>query len=101
VIALFGPWQYLLLFLLYVAPTVALLVQGDTGTLVFLGSAVGVLAIFSVLCRVAALKQMRGYQELIDRTKTWYWMVGVFLVAVAFHRGISFASLALLSFLAL
>jgi len=75
--------------------------EGNVGALVFVGAAVGFLAIFSVVCRIVALKQVPGYQEVIDRTKTWYWMIGVFLVAMAFYRSISFAFLAFLSFLAL
>jgi len=100
-ITLFNLWQYLLLVVLYVAPTLVFFLQGNVGALVFVGAAVGCLAIFSVVCRIVALKQIKGYQEVIDRTKTWYWMIGVFLVAMAFHRPISFASLAFLSFLAL
>jgi len=101
VIALFSLWHYLLLLLLYAAPTLTLFYRGDVAALAFVGSAVGFLFIFSVVCRIAAVRRAKGYQELIERTKTWYWMVGVFLVAMTFHRGVSFASLAFLSFLAL
>jgi len=100
-IMLFSLWHYLLLLSLYLGPTLLFLKQGNTGAMIFVGSAVVFLAIFSVVCRIAVLKQVKGYQELIDRTKTWYWMIGVFLVAMAFHRSVSFASLAFLSFLAL
>jgi phosphatidate cytidylyltransferase len=100
-IALFSLRQYLLLLVLYVAPTLVFYLQDNVGALVFVGAAVGFLAVFSVVCRIVALKQVPGYQEVIDRTKTWYWMIGVFLAAMAFYRPISFAFLAFLSFLAL
>lgn len=100
-IALFKLWQYLLLLAIYVAPTAVFYLEGNVGALVFVGAAIGFLAIFSVVCRIVALKRVKGYQEVIDRTKTWYWMIGVFLVAMAFRRSISFAFLAFLSFLAL
>jgi phosphatidate cytidylyltransferase len=100
-IALFTLWQYLVLLVLYVAPTVVFYLQGNVGALVFVGAAVVFLAIFSVVCRIVALKKVQGYQDVIDRTKTWYWMIGVFLAAMAFRRSISFAFLAFLSFLAL
>jgi len=100
-IAIFNLRQYLLLLVLYVAPAFAFFLQDNVGALVFVGAAVAFLAIFSVVCRIVALKQVPGYQDVIDRTKTWYWMIGVFLVAMAFRRSISFTFLAFLSFLAL
>ncbi|MBN1269682.1 MAG: phosphatidate cytidylyltransferase [Kiritimatiellae bacterium] len=100
-IALFSGWHYLLLLLLYVAPGVQFLRRGDTGALVFMGTALGALLVFSVVCRIVVLKKVPGYQEVVDRTKTWYWMLGVFFLTMAFHRGISFAALGFLSFSAL
>lgn len=100
-IALFSLRIYLLLAAFYVAPALMFLKAGDHGSLVFLGSAVAFLALFSVACRIAALRKVPNYPELIDRTKTWYWMIGVFLMAMAFDRRISFAALAFMSFAAL
>ena len=100
-IAIFSMWHYLLLLGLYVAPAVMFVRHGNTGALVFMGSALVFLFLFSIVCRIVALKNVPNYQEVIDRTKTWYWMIGVFLLTMAFHPAISFASLAFLSFTAL
>ncbi|OQA29534.1 MAG: Phosphatidate cytidylyltransferase [Verrucomicrobia bacterium ADurb.Bin345] len=100
-IALFNLRHYLILLVLYVAPALKFLRDGDRGALVFVGSAVGFLFLFSIVCRIAAIRKVPNYQEVIDRTKTWYWMIGVFLVTMAFNRGISFAALAFMSFSAL
>jgi phosphatidate cytidylyltransferase len=98
---LFRTWHYFLLLLLYLAPALVFLRDDNHAGLVFLLSAVGFLLAFSSVCRILALKKVTGYQEVIDRTKTWYWMIGVFFVAMAFDRRISFAALAFLSFSAL
>ncbi|STX52467.1 phosphatidate cytidylyltransferase [Legionella busanensis] len=42
-----------------------------------------------------------NHQELIQRTKSWWIMLGVFTLAMTIHRNISFAFLGMLSFLAL
>lgn len=100
-IALFNLRNYLLLALCYAAPAWMFLKNGDHGALVFMGSAVGFLLVFSIVCRIAAIRKVPNYQEVIDRTKTWYWMIGVFLLAMAFDRRISFVALAFMSFSAL
>ncbi|WP_207385999.1 hypothetical protein [Legionella gresilensis] len=40
-----------------------------------------------------------NHQELIQRTKSWWIMLGVFTLAMTIHRNISFAFLGMLSFL--
>lgn len=99
--ALFGLAETLLLLLLYLTPFILFLRAHNHGALVFMFSALGFLVAFSVTCRVAVMKRIPNAQEVVDRTKTWYWMIGVFFATLAYHRAITFAFLAFLSFVTL
>ena len=57
-IAIFSMWHYLLLLGLYVAPAVMFVRHGNTGALVFMGSALVFLFLFSIVCRIVALKNV-------------------------------------------
>lgn len=90
--------QYLLLFLMYLVPFLAFKRAGNAGGLAFLYWALAFLGAFSVAVRVAMIRKGGNVRELIDRTKTWWWMAGLFFVAMALDRRVSFLFLALLSF---
>ncbi|MEM7249186.1 MAG: phosphatidate cytidylyltransferase [Acidobacteriota bacterium] len=74
----------------------------DDRLLMALGAIVGLLVLASLI--VFALKKAKpqgNFDELSSRIKSWWIMVGVFSLAVAVHRTVTFVFFALLSFLAL
>lgn len=80
---------------------ILLLRKDEGGILVLLTAIVAILLFFSVIWRVMAKKQMAMAEEIKDRTLTWWWMVAIFMLALATHRLVSFALLAFLCFAAL
>lgn len=78
-----------------------LVLRRDRGILLVLGVILGVLVFFSGLS--AALKARRSamHEEIAQRTVTWWWMVAVFMLALATHKIVSFAFLGFLCFAAL
>lgn len=95
------PLQMLAVGVLIGASALCLVARRETGMLVVLGIVVAVLLIFSLTYR---LMRWHGYpmaEEIQSRTLTWWWMIAVFMLAVATHRLVSFAFLGFLCFAAL
>jgi len=70
--------------------------RGETGMLVILGILLGVLVFFSGLSLVLKVRRAAMVDEIAQRTITWWWMVAVFMLAVATHKIVSFVFLGLL-----
>ena len=75
--------------------------KGDKAMLYVMGGIVLLLLIFSVAWRVMAHIKTPMADEIRQRTQTWWWMVAVFMLALAFNRIVSFAFLGFLCFAAL
>lgn len=66
-----------------------------------LGTLITLLAIASAaIASLRAMNPERSYTELVLRIKTWWWIIGVFVVAVAFSRTVSVVVMTLVSFMA-
>lgn len=73
----------------------------DTAMLLVLVVIVALLLLFSLTYRVMRWKRHPMAKEVEDRTLTWWWMIAVFMLALATHRLVSFVFLGLLCFAAL
>ncbi|MBN1912612.1 MAG: phosphatidate cytidylyltransferase [Pirellulales bacterium] len=93
--------SYLLLALLVSVSFYLLFEQGAKEMLIVMGVVVGLLAFFSVVWRVMRVRGGSMAEEIRDRTITWWWMVAVFMLALATHKIVSFTFLGLLCFSAL
>ena len=95
------PLQILLVGVLIGVSALCLVERQETGMLLVLGIIVAVLLIFSVTYRVMRWKRHPMAEEVQSRTLTWWWMIAVFMLAVATHRLVSFGFLGFLCFAAL
>lgn len=75
--------------------------KGETGMMLIMGVMVGLLGFFSLAWRWMERKQMALAPEIRDRTITWWWMIAIFMLALATHRMVSFAFLGFLCFASL
>jgi len=78
-----------------------LLKRDDTAMLYVMTAIVGLLIVFSVVWRLLESKKSPLADEIKKRTITWWWMVAVFMLALAFNRIVSFVFLGFLCFAAL
>ncbi len=62
---------------------------------------VGLLLSFSIIWRLMERKKLQLSEEIKKRTITWWWMVAVFMLALAFNRIVSFLFLGFLCFAAM
>ncbi|MDY0167258.1 MAG: phosphatidate cytidylyltransferase [Thermoguttaceae bacterium] len=69
--------------------------------LVVLVAVMAILVLFSLIYRVLRWKRHPMAEEIQSRTLTWWWMIAVFMLALATHRLVSFAFLGFLCFAAL
>jgi len=95
------PLQMLLVAALIGVSAACLVYNGQTGMLAIMGIIVAVVLVFSATYRVMLWKQHALAEEIRSRTLTWWWMIAVFMLAVATHRLVSFAFLGFLCFAAL
>ncbi|MBN2580312.1 MAG: phosphatidate cytidylyltransferase [Pirellulales bacterium] len=95
------PLQILLVGILVGASALCLVHRDETGMLLVLGIIVAVLLLFSATYRVMRWKQYPLAEEIQNRTLTWWWMIAVFMLAIAVHRLVSFFFLGFLCFAAL
>ncbi len=75
--------------------------QGQLGILVVLLLVVLLLLFHSLLCRVLSDRNSPLAEELKLRTSTWWWMVAIFILAIATHKILSFLLLGFICFSAL
>lgn len=75
--------------------------NGDTAMLCIMIGIVGLLLVFSIVWRLLERKKSHLSEEIKKRTITWWWMVAVFMLALAFNRIVSFIFLGFLCFAAL
>jgi len=75
--------------------------RDDSAMLYVMGGIVGLLLLFSGVWRVMEKRQLEMAEEIRKRTVTWWWMAAVFMLALAFHRMVSFLFLGLLCFSAM
>ena len=73
----------------------------ENGMLIVLGIIVAVLLLFSLTYKVMRWKQHPMADEIQNRTLTWWWMIAIFMLAIAIHRFVSFVFLGFLCFSAL
>jgi len=95
------PLQILLVGVLIGVSALCLVERQETGMLLVLGIIVAVLLLFSLTYRVMRWKRHPMAEEIQSRTLTWWWMIAVFMLAVATHRLVSFGFLGFLCFAAL
>ncbi|MGD9128405.1 MAG: phosphatidate cytidylyltransferase [Planctomycetia bacterium] len=93
--------RYPLLILLVGISSYLIFQKGEIAMLVVMGVVVGLLAFFSIVWRVMKVRGGSMAEEIRDRTITWWWMVAIFMLALATHRIVSFIFLGLLCFSAL
>ena len=94
-------WKLLVPPVLIVGTGWNLAQRGEAGMLLILAILLGVLVFFSVLAVALKARRATIYDEICQRTITWWWMVAVFMLALATHRIVSFAFLGYLCFAAL
>ncbi|MBU1055599.1 MAG: phosphatidate cytidylyltransferase [Proteobacteria bacterium] len=75
--------------------------KDDVAMLYVMIGIVGLLMIFSIVYRLLERKKSHMAEEIKNRTITWWWMVAVFMLALAFNRIVSFVFLGFLCFAAL
>lgn len=75
--------------------------NNDKGIFYVMSGIVGLLLFFSLTWRLMANQKNPMAEEIRQRTQTWWWMVAIFMLALAFHRIVSFAFLGFLCFAAL
>ena len=95
------PFQNLLVGILIIASAICLAHRHETAVLLVLGIIVAVLLFFSLTYRVMRWKQHPMAKEIQNRTLTWWWMIAIFMLAIAVHRLVSFMFLGFLCFAAL
>jgi phosphatidate cytidylyltransferase len=95
------PLQMLLVAVLIGASAFCLAQRHETGMLAVLGAIIAVLLLFSLTYRVMRWKGHPMAEEIQNRTLTWWWMIAVFMLAIAVHKLVSFAFLGFLCFSAL
>lgn len=87
---------------LIISTSFFLLIRKDDMAMVYImAGIVALLLFFSIVWRVLERKQSGLAEEIKKRTLTWWWMVAVFMLALAFNRIVSFAFLGFLCFAAL
>ncbi len=91
--------RWLALLIIYTVSLTRLLLASRWSELILSGCVLGVLAIFFVVG--LPLRQSPTGKDILVRTETWCWMIGIFLLATALHPGVVFVLLAFLSFVAL
>jgi len=94
-------FRLVLLAALLIGSGLRLAMKGETGMLAVAGAIVGVLLFFSLVGWWLGQRRAALAVEIRTRTNTWWWMVAIFLVAIATHRIVSFAFLSFLCFSAL
>ncbi len=72
--------------------------HGERGILYVLASVVGLLLFFSIVSLIMRLTHSPMADEIATRTDTWWWMVAVFILALALHPLVSFIFLGYLGF---
>jgi phosphatidate cytidylyltransferase len=92
----------MLLLALVIGVSLSLLVyRQDVKMLAIMVPMLGLLLFFSLVWRMMERKHLPTADEIRDRTLTWWWMVAVFMLAIATHRIISFVFLGFLCFASL
>ena len=94
-------YKTLLLALSIVTSLFLLYRKGDTSMLLITIGIVSLLLVFSVVWRLMEWKKSSLAEEIKKRTITWWWMVAVFLLALAFNKIVSFIFLGFMCFAAL
>ena len=100
-IAIFSAWNYLLLLVLYIAPSIMFIKNGNTGALVFVGSAVAFISIY--LTRLGANNSAIGWltagpalMNLLFALPIGQWIAGKRLASLVFWASLGQRSLYLL-----
>jgi phosphatidate cytidylyltransferase len=91
--------KWIVLLAIYVFGLARFVKAGRWNELALSASVLAVLAIF--LAVAASMRQSPIGRDIAVRTKTWCWMVGVFLLASSLHEAVTYALLTLISFVAL
>ena len=60
-----------------------------------------VLIVATGIVLALASRGARAYRELVDRTASWWWMIGAFTFAIAANQTVAIVFLAIISYLAL
>jgi phosphatidate cytidylyltransferase len=94
-------WKRLLLAAIVGSSLFLIHQKGDEAMLYVMGGIVALLLLFSVVWRVQTHLKSPMSDEIQKRTQTWWWMVAVFMLALAFNRIVSFVFLGFLCFAAL
>ena len=75
--------------------------KDDTAMFYIMAGVVGLLLLFTLVWKLLELRKSRMAEEIKKRTITWWWMVAVFMLAIAFNKIVSFVFLGFLCFAAL
>jgi phosphatidate cytidylyltransferase len=68
---------------------------------IFAGLTTFLALVSATLFVVSKAKPKANMRELIDRVNTWWWIIGILILALAFHRNVSMLFFAALSYFAL
>lgn len=96
-----GFFKYIILTLVIIASFCLLLFDENYSMLIIMGVILGLLILFSVIAAILSKMASPAAKEIKERTITWWWMIAVFMMAVATHRIVSFSFMGILCFLAL
>lgn len=91
----------LILALIIIFSLCLLVLNQNYPMLIIMGVILALLILFSIIAAVMTKKGSAMAKEITDRTVTWWWMIAVFMMAVATNRIISFAFMSFLCYLAL
>jgi len=98
---LFNGKALLAITLLYAAGIYSAWSQHQMAELMLLARVVPLLLSFSLIARIAMFKNKNDSQEIVDRTVSWYWMVGLFFLFNTLGFTIQLFFFGYLSFMAL